>query len=457
LHSFVQKQCVPLTAIFRLSVLLFWRVTSAALCGRAATVKELLKPRSVLVVLGSGGVGKTTIAAALGVAAATAHLRTAVITVDPARRLREALGVPRLGGKPTRIDARRLRAAGLDPALKLSAMVLDVKGEWDAMVGEHVADPAIRRRILDNAFYQSLSTQFAGSDAYAALEALHDLHEAGDFDFEVIDTPPAAHAFEFVQAPARLIRLLDSQAARWLLKPAGRSASLALRLAGRITSYVARELERFAGGNALSSIADFFAAATGAAERLAERMQRVSTLLRSPAVRFVLVTTAEPDRLRQARKLIDRMESEGLHLGAIVINRFLDEAICRGFDHALDEIPPLRAALEADDAGDDGVAAVLSYLESYGARAEEDIRRVRRFVDGVPARVKVALAPEIRPGTPSLAALGRLANFLVTPQAIVERAARGANAAAPSKRRAPLKDGRRAGKKSDGGVGRMPE
>ncbi|MGZ6228971.1 MAG: ArsA-related P-loop ATPase, partial [Candidatus Binataceae bacterium] len=141
-------------------------------------MKDLLKPRSVVVVLGSGGVGKTTIAAALGVAAATTRLRTAVITVDPARRLREALGLLRLGGKPTRIDARRLRAAGLDSALKLSAMVLDVKGEWDAMVAEHVADPAVRRRILDNAFYQSLSTRFAGSDAYAALEALHDLHVA---------------------------------------------------------------------------------------------------------------------------------------------------------------------------------------------------------------------------------------------------------------------------------------
>jgi anion-transporting ArsA/GET3 family ATPase len=177
-------------------------------------VKELLKPRSVLIVLGSGGVGKTTIAAALGVAAAAAHLPTAVITVDPARRLRDALGLPRLGGKPTRINAQRLRTAGLDPALKLSAIALDVKGEWDAMVAEHVTDPATRRRILDNAFYRRLSTQFAGSDAYAALEALHDLHSAGHFDFEVVDTPPASHAFEFVRVPARLMRLLDSQGAR---------------------------------------------------------------------------------------------------------------------------------------------------------------------------------------------------------------------------------------------------
>jgi anion-transporting ArsA/GET3 family ATPase len=442
-------------------------------------VKELLKPRYVLVVLGSGGVGKTTIAAALGVAAAATHLRTAVITVDPARRLRDALGLPRLGGKPTRIDARRLRAAGLDPALKLSAMLLDVKGEWDAMVAEHVADPAIRRRILDNAFYQSLSTRFAGSDAYAALEALHDLHTAGHFDLEVVDTPPAAHAFEFVQAPARLMRLLDSRAARWLLKPAGRPASLALRLAARITSYVASELERFAGGDTLSSIADFFAAATGAVERIAARMQTVSSLLRSPAVRFVLVTTPEPDRLREARRLVDKMESEGLHLSAIVINRFLDEGIYGGLprggkstsgsggrilehgvghalDHALSEISALGAAFDADGAGDDGVAAALAYLESYRGRAEEDIRRVRRFVDGAPARVKIALVPEIRPGTPSLAALARLANFLVTPQALMARRAPVASSAAAPNGRLPLKGGRR-GKKSDGGIGRMPE
>jgi anion-transporting ArsA/GET3 family ATPase len=439
--------------------------------GRAGIVKELLKPRSVLIVLGSGGVGKTTIAAALGAAAAAAQLRTAVITVDPTRRMRDALGLPRLGGKPMRINTRRLRAAGLDPALNLSAIALDVKGEWDAMVAEHVTDPTIRRRILDNAFYRRLSTQFAGSDAYAALEALHDLHEGGHFDFEVVDTPPASHAFEFIRAPARLRRLLDSTGARWLLTPAAQPASLALRLAGRITSYVARELERFAGGDTLSSIIDFFADAAGAAERITARMRNVSSLLRSPAVRFVLVTTAEPDRLRQARKLIDEMESEGLRLGAIVINRFLDETICRRFtqagdgagrsrnqvvDDALEEIPALRAALDADTATDQGVDAAVAYLESYRLRVGDDIRRVRRFADGVPTRVRIALAPEIRPGTPSLVALGRLANFLVAPQKLLTRPARVASAATTLKGRAPFRGGRRADK-SDSGIGRMPE
>ena len=322
-------------------------------------------------------------------------------------------------------------------ALKLSAMVLDVKGEWDAMVAEHVADPAIRRRILDNAFYQSLSTRFAGSDAYAALEALHDLHVAGHFDLEVVDTPPAAQAFEFVQAPARLMRLLDSQAARWLLKPAGRPASLALRLAGRITSYVARELERFAGGDTLSSIADFFAAAAGAVEGIGARMRKVSALLRSPAVRFILVTTAEPDRLRQARRLIDKMEAEGFHP-----RRNRDQPLSgRG---SLPRLHPRSCARRnspaARRAGYARVKATTAWLRRWltwkatGHARAEDLRRVGRFVEGLAPRVTVAFAPEIAPGTPSLAALGRLANFLLMPQAIVERTMRRASAVRAAQR-----------------------
>jgi anion-transporting ArsA/GET3 family ATPase len=410
-------------------LLLSWRLASGSSVRRTIpVVKDLLKPHSILIVLGPGGVGKTTIAAALGVAAAGTQLNTAVITVDPARRLRDALGLPRLSGKPTRIEPRRLRAAGLDPALRLSAMVLDVKGQWDAMVAEHVADPAARRRILDNAFYRSLSSQFAGSDAYAALEALHDLHGAGRFDFEVVDTPPAAHAFEFVQAPARLVRLLDSQAARLLFAPGALSASLALRLAGRATRFVARELERFTGPSTLSSIAEFFAAAAGAAGAMAARMRKVEALLHSPAVRFALVTTAEPERLRQARRLVTEMEVEGLRLGAIVINRFIDEAVWRGPTGGggirlgvLDEIPALRAALGASPSSDDGVSAAAAYLENYRSRAQHDLRRVTRFAEEMGTRVRIATAPEIRPGTPSLVALGRLANFLSAPPITLAR------------------------------------
>ena len=438
-------------------------------------MKRLLKPHSVLVVLGSGGVGKTTIAAALGVAAASANLRTAIITVDPARRLREALGMPRLGVKPTQIDSRRLRAAGLDPSLKLSAMMLDVKGAWDSMVTELIVDPAVRRRILENTFYRRLSSDFAGSDAYAALEALYNLDSSGEFDLVVVDTPPAAHAFEFVQAPLRLIRLLDSQTARLLFQPARTPASIALKMAGRIAAFVARELERFAGGEALSSIAGFLAAASGAGDRISTRMRKVSALLRSPTVRFVVVTSSEPDRLAEARKLIEQMEAEKLHLAAIVVNRFLDERLWpsvsgephvrskqkpsagrrnRALGTALEEVPTLTAALNANGSADPEVAAVLEYLQNYRRRAEDDLHRVRRFAGSIPGRVEVALAPEIEPDKSALSAVARLSRFVFDSQPTVAERAHRAKAGSASGSDLHRKQAR---KKSGMDEDRMPE
>ncbi len=443
-------------------------------------MNDLLKPQAIVVMLGCGGVGKTTVAAGLGVAGASARLRTALITVDPARRLREALGLPRLGHRPSRIDARRLRAAGLDPRLELSAMVLDVKGAWDAMVAEHVPDAAARRRILDNAFYQSLSSRFAGADAYAALEALYQLHARGDFDFEVVDTPPAAHAFEFVRTPARLARLLDSQAARWFLGPAGESASLALRLAGRVTSYVARELERFAGARTLASMSEFFAAGAGAAAGIDERMHRVAALIRSPAVRFVLVTTAEPERLRDARRLLEQMKSEQLNLAGIVVNRFLDESAWRQFDRehdfaapaghsrrpprrleldrlldpAFDEIPAMRAALDGASNQAADAKAALAYLERYQRRAVLEARRLEKFIESLPTRVSVTLVPEIRPGAAGLAALRRLSQFLLAPLAQTAGAQRRAQDAAAQGSTTRRGAGKSGGSREEG---RMPE
>src|ERR1700691_3927027 len=137
-------------------------------------MQSLLTKGSIPILLGTGGVGKTTIAAALALAGASAGLNTAVITVDPSERLRDALGLARLGGQPTRIGARQLAAAGLDSHLQLSAMMLDVSGSWDAIIERFVADPATRRAIFSNPFYKSLTAEFAGSDAFAALHELSD-------------------------------------------------------------------------------------------------------------------------------------------------------------------------------------------------------------------------------------------------------------------------------------------
>src|SRR5690242_3269566 len=127
--------------------------------------KRLLEKDSIVILLGTGGVGKTTIAASLGLASAMRDLKTALITFDPARRLRDALGLEKLGGRPTPLDPSKLQEAGLEPRLKIAAMVLDVKGAWDQLVEQFIADPAARKRILENPFYKSLTEQFAGSES----------------------------------------------------------------------------------------------------------------------------------------------------------------------------------------------------------------------------------------------------------------------------------------------------
>ncbi len=406
-------------------------------------MKDLLTKGSIPILLGTGGVGKTTIAAALALAGASAGLNTAVITVDPSERLRDALGLARLGGHPTRIGARQLAAAGLDASLELSAMMLDVSGAWDDMVERFVADPATRRRVFENPFYKSLTAEFAGADAFAALQRLYDLHQAGAFELEVVDTPPASHSFEFLQAPARMIRLLDSRTARWLFTPSLSVGRIAMKVANEAARFVVREIERFAGGNVLSTITDFFAAMAKSMDAIVDRLQKTEALLHSPAVRFVMVTTAEPDRIRQARELLAQMEAEGLKLSAIVINRFLDERTWssvadsgeRPLSH-LAEISELRKSIARDGAEANGFGRLVNHFEGYRARTLGEIERVAAFARELPKGVRLAIAPEIEAGVRDLAALSRVASYVMSGAAILKKlelAAKGLIATEESK------------------------
>jgi anion-transporting ArsA/GET3 family ATPase len=385
-------------------------------------VKELLKHGSTVILLGPGGVGKTTVAAALGIAAAREGHNTGMITVDPARRLRDALGLERLTAQPTRIDSRRLATAGLDPRLKLCAMVLDVKGAWDSLIARFVKTAAARERILKNPFYRNLTEQFAGAEAYAALEQLYEMHCAARFEVEVVDTPPAAHAFEFLQAPAHLIRLLDSQAARWLFLPYAAASKAAFGIAGRAARFVIDQLEQFAGLRTLTSISEFFGAAAEAADSIADRFRKVDAMLHSASVHFVLVTTIEEDRLREAQALLRQMEAAGLRLGAIVLNRMLDErtfdallAAPRQIPVHLAEIPALRGEFgrdPSDDASARGIDSIVNYLEDYAGNQRSEIERAARFAGELPPHVELAIAPEINLGVRDLRALAKVAEIL---------------------------------------------
>ena len=408
-------------------------------------MKELLKKDSIVVMLGTGGVGKTTVAAALGLAAAREGLNTALITVDPARRLREALGLERLSAEPTRIDRRRLRAAGLDSSIRLSAMTLDVKRTWDALVREFVESPEARGRILENPFYRTLSQHFAGAEAYAALEQLNELQRSGEFEIAIVDTPPAAHAFEFFETPRYLVRLLDSPAARWLFTPEASLGRNAVTIASRAARFVINQLEAFTGTSTLSAIADFFGLAADATAAMSDRFRKTEAMMRSARVSFVLVTTVHEDRLHDARELVRLTRRQNFRMRAIVLNRMLDERTFAALRTSrrtspghLAEIVRLRGLIGQLDSKD---SALVSYLESYREHQMLEIERAAAFGRGLPAGIALAVTPEIDPAVRDLRSLVILSELLTgsTPgRKFLDHAAEMREIATPRHRRARL-------------------
>jgi anion-transporting ArsA/GET3 family ATPase len=385
---------------------------------RVIFVKKSLKKGATVIVMGPGGVGKTTVAAAIGLVAASQGLTTGVITVDPARRLRDALGLAALNAQPTLIDPKRLRDAGLDPGLQLSAMVLDVQRTWDGLVEHFVPSAATRQRIFANSFYRGLSGQFAGAEAYAALEQFYELRLGGAFETIVVDTPPAAHTFEFIEAPANLMRLLDSRAARWLLASRDESKRSPLALAGTALQFVATQLERFAGVKMLSAVGEFLAATIEAADTLSHRFHMIADLLRSRSVEFVLVTTAEPSRLAEAREVIKRMEADGLRLRTIVLNRLLDERSFASLCARREALPVLRAsaalrmAIAADPVRDPKIEALARFFDQRATTLRTRIEAAAAFAQELPTRIELIVAPEFDAGIGDLGGIKRVADVL---------------------------------------------
>jgi anion-transporting ArsA/GET3 family ATPase len=385
---------------------------------RVIFVKKSLRKGATVIVMGPGGVGKTTIAAAIGIAAASQGLATGVITVDPARRLRDTLGLAALSAQPSVINPKRLRAAGLDSGLQLSAMVLDVQRTWDGLVERFVPSAATRQRIFANSFYRRLSGQFAGAEAYAALEQFYQLRMGGAFETIVVDTPPAAHTFEFIEAPANLMRLLDSRAARWLLASRNGSKRNPLALAGTTVQFVAAQLERFAGVKMLSAVGEFLAATMDAADTLSHRFRLIAGLLRSRSVEFALVTTAEPSRLAEAHEVIKRAEADGLRFRTIVLNRLLDERSFADLCGRPEALPMLRAsaglrlAIAADPVRDPKIEALASFFDQRATTLRTRIEAAAAFAKELPAAIELIVAPEFEAGVGELAGIKRVAEVL---------------------------------------------
>lgn len=281
----------------------------------------IVEDARVVVCLGPGGVGKTTSSAAIAVAAAMGGRRVAVLTVDPAARLKDALELPATPGTLQRVPLPGGALGTLD------AILLDAKGIFDDLVRRLAPTTGVAERVLANPVYRNVAGAFAGSDAYMALEQLLDIVQRGDFDLVVVDTPPASHALELFDAPERILALLDSRALEYLGEPVRILGGASSRLARGLLSGVIAALERMTGLSLLSDISalatDFGAVVPG----FRDRARAIRTLLRAGDTRYVLLAAPDPHATRDLVAFAREVERAGVGVDAVVVNRVLRFAL----------------------------------------------------------------------------------------------------------------------------------
>ncbi len=335
-----------------------------------AGIAELLDDKRICVCAGSGGVGKTTTAAAIAAGMAARGKRVAVLTIDPARRLADSLGLPELGNEARQVDPALFAGAGVETnGGELWAMMLDAKQTFDEVVREHAPDDETRERILNNRIYQQLSTALAGSQEYMAMEKLYEVHAEGDWDLLVLDTPPSRNALDFLEAPNRLLQFIEGRALQVFMKPTG----LGMRVFGRGASMMFGVLRRITGTDLLEDLAEFFQAFGGMVGGFRDRARRVNELLSDSRTSFLVVCAPQGEPITEAVYFHDQLERAEMPFGGVIVNKVHYEGEV--------EVDPgeLRAEL-AELVGDaelaERVTANFADFQTLSARDRRNIDRV---------------------------------------------------------------------------------
>jgi anion-transporting ArsA/GET3 family ATPase len=378
---------------------------------------RLLAAKEIAIVCGPGGVGKTSMAAAAA-AGAAARLggKVLVVTVDPARRLADALGVAGLGNLEREVPAKRLAAAGLQLRGGLWAAMLDTKQSWDDLVLRHAPDEETAYRILENRLYDNITARFVQSHDYIAMERLHEIHRSGVYDLIVVDTPPSRNAIDFIEAPRRMAEFFGSRLLRWLTMPyrlGGKRGARMVNLASRPFYQVA---DRILGSQFLEDIGEFFLNFQSMYDGFVERARAVERLLRDRRTTFVVVSTLEPAPVREAEFFVSALDERRLHLGALVLNKTLPGYFLRGEGETT-----ARALCGAPEAAVDGLDAptVGRVLHTVGESFLNFSVVAKREAE---LRAELAAAPDLVLSVPyfeadvhDLAGLARMGDHLFGP------------------------------------------
>jgi anion-transporting ArsA/GET3 family ATPase len=365
------------------------------------SVSELLGSRRVCVCSGSGGVGKTTTSAAIALGMAAQGAKVAVITIDPARRLANALGLQELANEPRRVDAAGLERAGIPMRGELWAMMLDPKRTFDELIERVAPTPERAEEIKRNRIYRELSSAVSGSQEFTAVAKLHELACAGNFDLLVLDTPPSRHALDFFEAPGRLTSFLEGSGIRTLIRPTG----IGMRVLGRGASPLLGTLRRVTGLDLLSDLSTFFALLGDMTKEFSARAADVEGLLHAPTTAFLLVTAASAPAIEEAIWFRRTLQDTGLQFAGAIVNRVHPDRLASDSDVGA----ALSAVLPAELAG--RVMAAFADEQALARRETHNLARLAVELGGAEG-LPIIRVPQLDGDVHDVAGLERIRAFL---------------------------------------------
>jgi len=364
------------------------------------SIAELLEGKRICVCAGSGGVGKTTTSAAIALGMAAAGAKVAVVTIDPAKRLANALGVEELDNEPHRVEPERLAVGGLEIRGELWAMMLDPKRTFDELIDRVAPDPARAEEIKANRVYRELSTAVSGSQEFTAIAKLYDLDQEHEFDLLVLDTPPSRNALDFLDAPQRLNSFLEGRTLKALIRPTG----LGMRVLGRGATPLLGALRRITGVDLVSDLGTFFGLLEDMTSDFSLRAAQVEKLLKASSTAFVLISSAEQEPIAEAIWFHRTLEHGGLPFAGVVVNRVHHDLLSGSEPE--DVRPALRRTLGAELA-----RKVAENFHDYHVLARRDDRNIARLaqdLDGEP----LLLVPQLDDDVHDLEGLLRMHRYL---------------------------------------------
>jgi anion-transporting ArsA/GET3 family ATPase len=364
------------------------------------SIAELLRDRRICVCAGSGGVGKTTTSAAIALGMAARGAKVAVVTIDPAQRLANALGVEELPNEPHRISPERLASGGLEVEGELWAMMLDPKRTFDELIERIAPDPSRAEEIKANRVYRELSSAVSGSQEFTAVAKLYELDQAHEFDLLVLDTPPSRNALDFLEAPQRLSAFLDGSSLKAFAKPTG----LGIRILGRSATPILGALRRVIGVDLLSDVGTFFQLLGGMTRDFNDRAEQVEALLRASTTAFLLVTSAEREPIEEAIWFHRTLAQGGLPFAGVIVNRVHHDLL--GGSEPDDVRPALRRTLGADLA-----ARVAQNFDDYHVLARRDDRNVEQLAHALDEE-PLLLVPQLDQDVHDLDGLVQMQRYL---------------------------------------------